>query len=382
MPITIAPPRSASLLKTGSSIRFPAHYPALDSLRGLAALSVFLGHFLGTCNEDNPLIQAIRKSPIAMLCNASSAVLLFFVLSGFVLALPYINKERPLPLLSFYVKRVSRIYPAFAFSIILALFFQQYLFNAAAMHPFSGWIKSLWTWDIRYSFKEIRKTFGLGIIPFNLRIVNPVFWSLVVEMKMSLLLPFFVLIARKLNAPLNILLLLVLIFKNGINSGTLFGLFYMGILLAKYKDNLLSFIQRFPPLILIGIAVVLYSTRYLFHLESHRGVIILYMVGMGASIFILMLLQPSRIANLFSSKPLHLFGKWSYSFYLLHIPFLLVFCTLFSNNYTLSLIYILACTFIGTTLISAVSYQYIELPFLVLGKRLVEKYKRYDHIRL
>jgi peptidoglycan/LPS O-acetylase OafA/YrhL len=256
------------------------------------------------------------------------------------------------------------------------------MFNAAAMHPFSGWMKSFWTWDIQYNFKEISKTFSLGIIHFNTRMVNPVVWSLIAEMKMSLLLPIFLFAARKMNASFNVLLLLVLIFKNGISSSSLLGLFYMGILLAKYKDMLVSFIKRYPPIVMFGIAVVLYTARFTFHLETYNGVILVYIIGMGCSIFILMILLSDRIANILSKRPLHLFGKWSYSFYLFHLPLLFVFCSLFSNTYLLSPLLILLSTFTGTLIISYISFQFVELPFQALGKRLVEKYKSYDRIRL
>jgi peptidoglycan/LPS O-acetylase OafA/YrhL len=382
MSITAAPLKSETLLKTDSSVSYPARYPALDSLRGLAALSVLLGHFLGTYDINNPLVQIVRKTPIFMLCEAEAAVYLFFILSGFVLALPYVTKDKSVPLLSFYVKRVFRIYPAFAFSIIMALIFQHYLFNAATMHPFSGWMKSFWTWDIQHNFKEIGKTFSLGIFHFNTRLVNPVIWTLIVEMKMSLLLPFLLFAARKLNIIFNVLLLLVLILKNGLYAESLMGLFYIGILLAKYKDVLLSFIHRFPSIVTFSIAIILYSARFVFHLESYRGVFLPYISGIGATLFILMLFTPGRMASALSSRPLHLFGKWSYSFYLFHFLLLIVFCSLFSNTYSLSPLFILLATFIGTIVISAISYQFVELPFQALGKRLVERYKSYDRIKL
>ena len=71
----------------------PSHrYPQLDSLRGLAALTVVFEHCL---RIDPWLLQGIspwlewaaQSTPLHILWAGGNAVLLFFVLSGLVLTL-------------------------------------------------------------------------------------------------------------------------------------------------------------------------------------------------------------------------------------------------------------------------------------------------------
>ena len=94
---------------------------ALDGLRGLAAFSVFLSHAQGMI-PATALMETLRSSPARILWDGAAAVSLFFVLSGFVLALPFIGPiAKRLDVADFLVRRVFRIYPAYLVAIGLSL---------------------------------------------------------------------------------------------------------------------------------------------------------------------------------------------------------------------------------------------------------------------
>jgi peptidoglycan/LPS O-acetylase OafA/YrhL len=121
---------------TGPAIMSQHRYKQLDSLRGLAALTVFLGHFWGA-KINMPFFVALSKTPLSILLNGNAAVIFFFLLSGFVLSLPFVGGEKPLTLTAFYTKRIFRIYPAFIFAILFSLALKEFVFDKTAVASFS-----------------------------------------------------------------------------------------------------------------------------------------------------------------------------------------------------------------------------------------------------
>lgn len=88
------------------------HLPALDSLRGLAALSVCLMH-------ATPLFGLSALAP-----HAYVAVDFFFVLSGFVLYYRYAHvllpgAQRPMDVRGFMLRRVARLYPLYVLATLM-----------------------------------------------------------------------------------------------------------------------------------------------------------------------------------------------------------------------------------------------------------------------
>src|SRR5215469_12405483 len=101
----------------------------LTSLRGIAALSVVLFHIIGTYSllqwiAEKPggsiISFALVHTPIRAVIAGGSAVILFFVLSGFVLALPFVDGNTP-STSAFIVRRVCRIYIPYAVALIFIL---------------------------------------------------------------------------------------------------------------------------------------------------------------------------------------------------------------------------------------------------------------------
>src|SRR5690349_15794432 len=98
-------------------------YHSLDSLRGIASLQVVIAHSLVAVpalesivyNDPTRLPRDVVfffiNSPISFLWSDSAAVKVFFVLSGFVLSLPYYNAEKKHPYYPrFFIKRILRLY--------------------------------------------------------------------------------------------------------------------------------------------------------------------------------------------------------------------------------------------------------------------------------
>jgi peptidoglycan/LPS O-acetylase OafA/YrhL len=93
-------------------------YAELDSLRGIAALTVVFYHFrlmwLFSVQEHR---WSVVLNPIT--CG-HEAVLLFFLLSGFVLAIPNLRgKGQPYPI--YLLRRSLRIYAPYLFALLFAV---------------------------------------------------------------------------------------------------------------------------------------------------------------------------------------------------------------------------------------------------------------------
>lgn len=83
----------------------------LEAIRGLAAFYVFLHHYV----HLNEGLAHLRK----FFVFGQLAVLVFFVLSGFVIYYSSLGRHPEMPFRSFFIKRFRRIYPPFL--LILAL---------------------------------------------------------------------------------------------------------------------------------------------------------------------------------------------------------------------------------------------------------------------
>ena len=83
------------------------HISELQSLRGIGALSVMIGHSLISYEVPTWFFQ------FSTLANGRAAVVLFFVLSGYVLTRS-LQKDRfdRDTVLRFYIQRIFRLYPA------------------------------------------------------------------------------------------------------------------------------------------------------------------------------------------------------------------------------------------------------------------------------
>jgi peptidoglycan/LPS O-acetylase OafA/YrhL len=154
---------------------------ALDGLRAVAVLLVMGFHWLTALNESPrtaPATLVLLHQTGNVWVLGSTGVHLFFVLSGFLLFLPYARallggQEFP-DTRKFYTRRALRILPAYWFSLVLiVLVFQpQYL-------RLSGW------GDLALHavlLQNVTATTRTGI--------NPPFWTMAVESQFYLLLPF------------------------------------------------------------------------------------------------------------------------------------------------------------------------------------------------
>ncbi|HLI87898.1 MAG TPA: acyltransferase [Ktedonobacteraceae bacterium] len=160
----------------------------LDGVRALACLSVVAYHLSLVTTHDLPLWDPTQISPLisSIALAGDTGVTLFFILSGFLLFLPYakallFDAEWP-SLRHFYLRRALRILPAYYVSLLLMVL----IYNPEYLHP------DHWT---RLS---LFLTLFMDSFDGTYRQINGPFWSLAVEWQFYLLLPFLALALRSI----------------------------------------------------------------------------------------------------------------------------------------------------------------------------------------
>lgn len=165
------------------------YLPEVDGLRGIAILAVLLHHFTATYLTTTQRLGAVQLPAdwkvvvpqsfiVALGYAAHYGVQLFFVISGFVLALPYVEHYRagqPRPaLLTYYLRRLIRLEPVYVINMLIA-FGVVYLTNIG------------WREFIPHLVPSLLYTHGLMFGQSSW--INGVAWSLEVEIQFYLLMP-------------------------------------------------------------------------------------------------------------------------------------------------------------------------------------------------
>ncbi len=122
-------------------------YVELDSIRGLAAFTVVMSHFFGIWQFE-PAYNYVRMSPFRVVVAGHEAVVLFFVLSGFVLSVQCSGK-RPLTYPRYLLKRFCRIYLPFVAAVLLSALGCLALYSTTA----SGNSRADTSWTMRPSIR-------------------------------------------------------------------------------------------------------------------------------------------------------------------------------------------------------------------------------------
>jgi peptidoglycan/LPS O-acetylase OafA/YrhL len=375
---SVRPPAVAASSSKPSAAR-GSRLSELDALRGLAALSVFLGHAFGMMPQTPKLLLAIGNTPLRFFYDGNAAVLLFFVLSGFVLNLRYAEAKSCAPgwAGSFILRRVCRIYPAFLASMGLAVLLRTCVFSPERTHSFSAWFAAIWAEPL--SWGQFARCLTLVGPNIQAATINPPVWSLVFEMRISLFFPLVILLVNpKRSARLDGLLVLALYILCMLLApfAASFGYlpqFVLGAMCAKYFSRIqprLAALSGPSKVVWLLVALALYGTAVTIeplHLQYWRvSFLVGQVVSFGATGVILVSASSGRISRLLKTGVFQFLGRTSYSFYLSHFLFLI---TVAPVLYLASGSYLIAWlgTLVVTYLVSDLLFKFVEVPGMRLG---------------
>jgi peptidoglycan/LPS O-acetylase OafA/YrhL len=366
------------------------HFHELDSLRGLAALTVLLGHYSnlfltprGPYAGIKPMIEAIYRTPFFVLISGHEAVMLFFVLSGFVLSLQFL-KGRPVPYGPFLIKRLFRIYVPYLVVLALAV--------AACAAFFSGSIADLGPWfNTPWSAPITLRSIIDHVIflhDFKSDQYDPVLWSLVHELRISIAFPLLMALVMKRSWRGNLILSgalsvfgivasLAWIKLMGFETDYLItfhyaGVFILGFLLARHREEILSWHTSLSSrsrlaIALMGFVFYCYGHLLPWKLNYFQDVV----TAWGAALLVLTALGSARTSAFLHLPPVKFLGKVSYSLYLLHAVIVLSLTHLLYGKLPIGVI--LGLSLGLSLLLSHLSYEWIEAPAMRAGRMLADR---------
>ncbi len=366
-------------------------FEELDSLRGIAAITVIFCHFLlvfPSLDFYHPIsghYDFLVYTPLHFFWAGHEAVILFFTLSGFVLCIS-VMKSRAFNYKGYLVKRFCRIYIPYIIIMCLSVIASIKLSN----HKLVG--VSEWTLQFWNNGIDVKTFIQLGTLIFFPSYVaneyNIALWSLVHEMRISIIFPIIVFVIVRIKSLYAIMLAFgiailgyigTVIFSNsllvdGFQTAQYILMFTVGAILAYHVDKVSAFylsLNRWFKGILpiIGILLYTYDWWFLYDLRSiHLTLIDDIFSMLGSIIFIVYVMNTDWIKSLLHRRGIHYIGSISYSIYLIHGLILISLLYLLST--VVPIPWILLFTLILTLISASIYFHTVEQYSIRLGRRL------------
>jgi peptidoglycan/LPS O-acetylase OafA/YrhL len=363
----------------------------LDSLRGVAALCVVFHHLLWlwkdeTLNKSYGSLRGLIDILTQPISAGHEAVILFFILSGLVLSIPALQgKPQTYPV--FVMRRVCRIYFPYLIALALAVVGDSVLHGSVTTSP---WFDQFWVTPPNRP-DVLQHIAFLG--SFNTSQFDPPIWSLVHEMRVSLIFPFLCWLAISIK-PVRLLAIsfavsLACMFLapqfpqsySYLCSLHYISFFVLGICTFHYSSRIRERFGRLRDdarVVLLGAAILIYSYpgKILTLYPGFRQWIDLQLVAdwttaIGAFVFIVFALDSAAAGKILQSRPALWLGEMSYSLYLVHFIVLLVLVHLFYGKINLTIL--LLCCLLVSLAFARIFFITVERPCMNLGRKLSKR---------
>jgi peptidoglycan/LPS O-acetylase OafA/YrhL len=363
--------------------RSGSHRVALDGLRGVAASVVVFHHWFNALTLPREQRRMLFEGALAPFVNGQGAVVVFFVLSGTVLAASLARGRGPSDWPLFYTKRVFRIHPPYLFALLFAWaasFFYVRDFGAER-----GLTHVMWQMaQVHLAPAEL---LAAMLYPSSASGQLSVGWTLRVEMIFSLLLPLLALAARwRRGIPL--LAASLATFAVDYAWGDLWYAidFAAGIVLFQQRDAVARGLRRMPRplhalLPALGLAI-LCAPHLLGWTHAAGGILIagwdrrdIFVMAPGAALLVACAMSLPGFEGLLSRAPLRFLGRISFSLYLLHLPILNVLAPRIVSPQLPGSPFVLLLALIAVVLPASIAcHRWIEVPSIALGNRVCRRW--------
>jgi peptidoglycan/LPS O-acetylase OafA/YrhL len=320
-------------------------YSHLTGLRAIAALIVFISH---SANEG-------VLNPVFGLGFGKVGVMLFFLLSGFLMGMLYLHKKPTSNELRYYlVARIARVVPLYVFLIVFSYLIYNFFY--------SDFYYSLSNLDLFTSLTFLRAPLTFWTIPveFQFYIVFMFFWWCYFAKGISTLVPILIVVSMPM--------LFFYMFGFGLpNVLPKYAFsFFLGIVISLYSHQIrmssLSLIShRFGWLFLLLVFINLPELRTQLGLNLDGGTYVKTWIDPLTWLLVLALfiscVCASRSLSFLNYAPFDYLGKISYGFYLIHYPVLYAF-----KDLSMPWWVVFFLSFVVTVLLSSISFHLFERP--------------------
>jgi peptidoglycan/LPS O-acetylase OafA/YrhL len=348
--------------------------PEIDGLRFVAIMSVLLYHMFGELENRSGRIIPVEPRYSGLfwpIGNGNCGVSLFFIISGFVLALPFarhfLKGAGTVSLRKYFMRRVTRLEPPYLLSVLLFVgLIVIYSHRISADLLRHAAVTAVYLHDIVYG---------------KLTPINPISWSLEVEIQFYIAAPLFMQLYRIRGALLRRVLMAVLI------AGISFAQFPI-VHNSRANLSILYFAQFFLMGLLLADIYIVDGDRVrpsLF-LDAAGFAGLLFTFGMTPTFVNTHIVMPWTMAlmfmaalrgvvlrRFFSNSWIATIGGMCYSIYLMHLQMIAVVFKVtrhaivpgfdFLANYAIQLL----VTALPVMVISLVFYLLIERPCMDPG---------------
>lgn len=331
------------------------HLTYLDSLRGLAALTVVFSHFT--------VLFWVKSKGIPEAYQAGElAVCLFFVLSGFVLSQRFLGVEgMKWPLIEAVIKRPFRLLGVVWATVILGILVSTLVHGISISQYGKTWIQFV---------------IDFFISPFSTGAdYNGVLWTIRWELWGSMLVFAVLLGCNSFPRYLRLLIFCVILI---LNLHSYYGMFLLGMIIADLHKNFYwDILVRYRNALSAVMVLITIATGCLFYNPPVQAVAAAYiknglMTVVTVEIFIIAMLNTIGFRTVLNWQPVNFLGNISYSFYAIHYLMMKTICE--SVNTILEQHMSRDMAWFGMVAIS--------LPIIIFAAWIMDKYVDTPSIRL
>lgn len=326
----------------------------IDGLRFFCIITVFIEHFIDYYCDKNPIFEK-TYTIIQYKYIGSTGIYLFFSISGFIIGLPFIRqylyKQDNVNIKDYFIRRLTRLEPPYIILLVSIFVLQVFILHTKSFEAlFPHFLASLF--------------YVHNIIYNESPAINPVLWTLEIEIQFYVLAPVFALLFRANKIVRRSCLFVLIFFWNDIN-----------FIHFEFK-NILGYL----PFFLIGFLAADIYLEYKDKIKSSLFFDFLCVTSLITAFLVsnpILILSGNFIVLVFSSKSfyfirllekkfLYIIGGMCYSIYMLHqkiiyylSPF---FSKVFFNNYLIDFFIKFTVALLVVLIISALFFIFVERP--------------------